>query len=414
MLSPEYLESIPKVMVKRMEHLETFIIKEIARRIATSEGQVVTQSALHQYEIAEGLGMSLERIQDEVAKLTEKSKTEINDLLEDAAKEALKYGNTILEKTGETTQNINTFPALSELLEAVKQQTEDTFTNITGTLGFTVKIDNKTVFQEISKFFQTTVEDAALEVATGAADYTSAITRAIRTMATSGLKTVNYASGWVDKADVATRRAIMTGISQISGHISEHTAKLLGTDLMEITAHGGARPSHAEWQGQIVDRTGRDRRYLSPDDIGFGRVDGFKGANCRHDWFPFVEGVSERVYTDEELKNIDPPPFEFEGKEYTAYKATQQQRKLERAIRATKNNLVGLEASINECSKQGGKSQVDIKKLQDDFITNSVLLQAQRNKYREFSEKAKMPLQKDRIQIPGFNRDMADKTKITN
>lgn len=183
---------------------------------------------------------------------------------------------------------------------------------------------------------------------------------------------------------------------------------------MEITAHGGARPSHAEWQGQIVDRTGRDRRYLSPDDIGFGRVDGFKGANCRHDWFPFVEGVSERVYTDEELKNIDPPPFEFEGKEYTAYKATQQQRKLERAIRATKNNLVGLEASINECSKQGGKSQVDIKKLQDDFITNSVLLQAQRNKYREFSEKAKMPLQKDRIQIPGFNRDMAEKTKITN
>ncbi len=149
----------------------------------------------------------------------------------------------------------------------------------------------------------------------------------------------------------------MAGISQITGYMSLANAEMMGQDLMEITAHMGARPSHAEWQGQIVSLSGR-RGYLSLSDIGYGTVEGFKGVNCRHDWYPFFEGISEPAYTKKQLRNIDPPPFEYEGRLYTAYEASQKQRQIERAIRKTKRELTAYQAAG----------------LEDDFVAASIKL----------------------------------------
>nr|DAK63882.1 MAG TPA: minor capsid protein [Caudoviricetes sp.] len=109
-----------------------------------------------------------------------------------------------------------------------------------------------------------------------------------------------------------------TAISQLTGEISLMNAEDMGQDLMEISAHIRARPSHAEWQGKIVSLSGENPKYLSLEDIGYGEVTGFKGVNCRHDWYPFFEGISSRVYDDEELEDFDPEPFEYEGKEYNS------------------------------------------------------------------------------------------------
>lgn len=390
MLRPEYLARAPNRVILLSQELEEYIIKDIARRISTSEGQVVTQTALRQWEAAARTGLDTDAIEEKVAELTGKAQAEISALIDDAAREGLKYGNELIEQTGGTpvdpdgswTQNT---------VEAMRQQTMDSFRNMTGSLGFAERIGTGITFKPLARFYQDTLDAAIFQVTAGAVDYKTAVRRAVDKMAFSGLRTVDYATGWHNRIDVAARRAVMTGITQLSGKLAERTAETLGTSLMEITAHPGARPSHAVWQGQIVDMSGRDPQYLTLGDIGYGEGGGFKGWNCRHDWFPFVKGVSQPMYTAEELAHIDPAPFEYRGRTYTAYEAAQQQRKIETAIRGVKRKLIGHEATGDR----------------DAYTTAAVRLRGLRETYRDFSRAAGLPTQDDRHREYGFGKKEA-------
>lgn len=101
-------------------------------------------------------------------------------------------------------------------------------------------------------------------------------------------------------------------------------------------------------------------------------------ADVRHSFYPFIPGISERTYTDEELANIDPPPFEYEGKTYTHYEATQQQRAIERAVRKWKRREA---AATNPEDKQAAQ------------IRQRLLKQ----KYEEFSKAAHLRTQPERM-----------------
>ena len=111
---------------------------------------------------------------------------------------------------------------------------------------------------------------------------------------------------------------------------------------------------------------------------GYGSVTGILGANCRHNYTPFVPGVMERTYTDEQLKNIDPPAFEYEGKKYSHYEATQKQREIERTVRKWKRREA---AAVTPEDKAAAKAR--IRKLNQ--------------KYREFSSAANLRMQPERM-----------------
>lgn len=394
MLRPEYLARAPDRIVALCQGLEEYIIKDIARRISTSEGQVVTQTALRQWEAAARAGLDMDAIDAKIAKLTKKTEAELQALFDDAAREGLKYGNNLIEQTGGTPIDPDG-DWTRNTVEAIRKQTSDSFRNITASMGFAEKTGEGVVFKPIAKFYQDTLDTAIFQVTAGAMDYKTAIRQAVNKMAASGLQSVDYKSGWRNHIDVAARRSIMTGITQLSGKLAEHTAETLDTTLMEITAHPGARPSHAVWQGKIVDRAGKNSRYLTLSDIGYGEGNGFKGWNCRHDWFPFVEGISKPEYTAEQLAHIDPPPFQYEGKTYTAYEATQQQRKIERSIRSAKRKLIGFDAA-------GDK---------EAYTTASVKLRGLRDSYSNFSKAANLPTQDDRHRVVGFGRKEAAKAR---
>ena len=139
----------------------------------------------------------------------------------------------------------------------------------------------------------------------------------------------------------------MTGIGLASRQISEENSRLCGCDLMEISAHSGARPSHAVWQGQIVSLSGR-RGYLSKSDIGYGTGAGFGGWNCRHDWYPFYEGISTRNYNQSDLDKLNAKDIEYNGKMYSEYEISQMLRDMERQSRALKRQKVALKTAIDE------------------------------------------------------------------
>ena len=163
----------------------------------------------------------------------------------------------------------------------------------------------------------------------------------LRRMTNSGLRWIDYDSGVHSRVDVAARRAVMTGFRQVQGKINEQVAADLGTNTYEVSYHVGARPSHQPWQGRVW--TMEQLQSV----CGLGTVMGLHGANCYHDYSPFIPGVSTRTYTDDQLQEMldeENTPKDYYGKSYTTYEALQEQRKMERNMRATRQQVKLLQA----------------------------------------------------------------------
>jgi hypothetical protein len=387
MLTPQYLKEQPQYIVNIYLDLEDKVIADISRRI--KENIELTETAEYQTKVLVEMGYNLADIEKEISRTTDISQKKVRELFENSAELSYNHERELYKKAGKDLKPLYKNIKMIDFIEATIKQTQSTMRNLSNTMGF---VSNRQ-FMRIPNFYRNTIDSAILQVSTGAFDYTTVLRQAVNKLGNSGLRTVDYSSGRRYHIESAVRMNVLTAMSQITGYMSLANADMMGQDLMEITAHMGARPSHAEWQGQIVSREGR-RGYLSLEDIGYGDVEGFKGANCRHDWFPFFEGISERVYTDEELENIDPPDFEYEGKTYTAYDATQKQRYYERQIRQTKRNIIAYDAAG----------------LKDDFTAASIKLRRQREEYKKFSEIAGLRAKHERHHTYNYGRGMSMKS----
>ena len=391
-ITPDYLASAPDPIVKLYSDLERTILEDICRRFRVS-GEA-TESAIAQIKLLQERGMSLKEIEKVIQKTLNLSTKELNDIIERAVERNKKYYDDLITKADIVNAE---FKGLDSEIAAIREQTRGELINITQSLGFALRVGREVEFMPIAKTYQKVLDDAAMEVSTGAIDYNTAIRNAVKRLTDSGLQTVDYASGWHNRVDVAARRAIMTGVSQLSSQYAEQAATVLETDYREITAHAGARDTgtgwqnHKSWQGKVYSIRAGDKYPSIYAVCGWGEVDGLEGANCRHHHFPFVEGVSERTYTDEQLANIDPPPFEYQGKTYTAYEATQKQRQIETAMRKCKREIVGYEAS----------GQTD---AQTD---SSVRLRRLSKEYKAFSKAANLRTQPERARVAGFGQSEA-------
>ena len=209
----------------------------------------------------------------------------------------------------------------------------------------------------------------------------------------------------------AVRMNIITGVNQTCGKLQELRADEVGWDLMELTAHSGARPSHASWQGKIVSRSGQ-KGYLNLDDIGYGTATGFKGVNCRHDWYPYYKG-SSRTYTQEQLNAWKNEKITYNGKEYSKYDATQIQRRMERQIRADKKELAGLQGILTSAN--------DNKFIEDtrtEFSKRSLLYKTHQNELNHFIEQTSFVKDNTRLYVgkqdKNISTQVANVTKIAN
>ena len=393
MLTPWQLDILPNEIAALFEALEDSIIGDIAR--AVQKTGAITETSLYKLEQAQNMGYDLNSIRKGIAKTLEFSDKAVDALMNDAIKESYARDKSIFSAANMNpvkTPMSETY--LQDYLKAVVQQTNNELHNITGSLGFKTPGG----FQPIATAYQSAMDLAHLQVSSGVLDYNQAVRQAVKSLADSGLSYVDYETGRVNHLDVAVKRAVRTGITQTAGEMARLLADEFGSTLMEITAHAGARPDHAVWQGKIVDMSGKNLKYLKLSQIGYGEVTGFLGGGCRHNWFPYVEGFSTRAYTDEQLQNIDPPPFEYNGKTYDAYHATQKQRQMETAMRQTKRELAGYDAV--------GDTEA--------FTVSSAKLRAQRNEYLQFSNAAGLRAQNDAHQVLEYGRSLSSKSVWAN
>ena len=391
MLTPDYLQGAPAELEELFLRLEEDIIADICRRIA--KAGYLTDSAEHQVLRLRELGAGTEYIKQKISEYSELSDEAVDRLFFDAAQTSDEFYCKAYAQAniGYTPYEYNDF--FQQAVTASVNQTKGELRNFTQSMGFSYRGSNGQVrFHGAAEAYRDCLDYAYMQVMTGAVDHNTAIRNATRRLTEGGLQFVDYASGVRCHADVAARRAVLTGLSQMTGKVSEHNAAELGTDIVEVDAHAGARPDHAEWQGKWFSLSGKSKKYPSLKAVtGYGTVTGLKGANCRHDFYPVIEGISEPSYTEEELKNIDPPPFEYNGKTYTYYEATQKQRAMERSMRKTKREILAADATDDK----------------DSFAEKSVLLRRQKEEYGRFSKAAGLSVRNERAQVGGFGHSQA-------
>lgn len=391
MLTPDYLQGAPAELEELFLRLEEDIIADICRRIA--KAGYLTDSAEHQVLRLRELGAGTEYIKQKISEYSAISDEAVERLFFDAAQTSDEFYRKAYDKAniGYTPYEYNDF--FQQAVTASVNQTKGELRNFTQSMGFSYRGSNGQVrFHGAAEAYRDCLDYAYMQVMTGAVDHNTAIKNATRRLTEGGLQFVDYASGVRCHADVAARRAVLTGLSQMTGKISEHNAAELGTDIVEVDAHAGARPDHAQWQGKWYSLSGKSKKYPSLVEVtGYGTGAGLKGWNCRHDFYPVIEGISEPSYTEEELKNIDPPPFEYNGKTYTYYEATQRQRAMERSMRKTKREILAADATDDK----------------DSFAEKSVLLRRQKEEYGRFSKAAGLSVRNERAQVGGFGHSQA-------
>ena len=383
--TPELLDAMPEELAELYRGLEDTLLTEICSRLKLRDE--LNEVTVQDIRALRSHGIDLNEIKKAIQKTSGISKKKLNALLDGVVERNQKYYTDIIDLAHITQPEMLVDTAV---VDAIRQQTLDTFRNLTASMGFLVDA-GKTMLSS-ARAYQWALDNAAMQIQSGAISYNQAITSAVKQLAQSGLKIVDYESGHRDQIDVAVRRAVMTGINQICAKYTEQSAEYLETPYFEVSAHAGARDkpgpspwsSHKDWQGKVYSIRAGDIYPSIYEVCGFGYVDGLEGANCRHRRFPWVEGVSERTYTDEQLAHIDDGlGCTFDGKTYTAYEATQMQRRVERQILAQKRLK-------NACKAAG---------LTDDATAANAKLRRLNAKYRGFSKAAGLPEQPDRLKV---------------
>lgn len=381
--SPPVLDALPEELAELYRALENTLLDEICSRLVIADQ--LNEVTVQDIRALRSHGVDLKEIKKAIRETAGISEQKLNKLLNDVVERNQKYYTEVID-LAHVTQPETLVDAAT--VDAIKRQTHDTFRNLTASMGFLV---GNTMLKP-ARAYQWALDNAEMQIQSGAISYNQAIANAVRQLAESGIKVVDYESGHRDSIDVAARRAVMTGVNQICAKYTEQAAEYLDTPYFEVSAHAGARDvpgkspwsSHKAWQGRVYSTRSNDIYPSIYDVCGLGAVDGLEGANCRHRRNVWVEGVSERTYTDEQLEHIDDDlGCTFDGKTYTAYEATQMQRRIERQIIKQKKFVTAYKAS----------------EQMDEYHAAKAKLTRLNAKYKAFSEAAKLPLQWERTRV---------------
>ena len=378
------------------QQLEDDILSAVIRRILKMG--YVSEASKHQLEVLQAAGLLYDDIVQLIADRTDACTAQVKALFEDAGVQTVEIDNSLHEAAGALPIDIRQDSSTRQVLEAGYKKTLGTMQNLVST----------TATQTQTAFIQT-CDRIYMQVSSGAFSYQEAIMNALRALADTGV--VVYSSGHTDRMDVAVRRCVLTGVSQTAAAVSLRQAEDAGCYLMEITAHSGARPEHAEWQGQLVSLTGKDvgktidgLKVWSLSRIGYGSGEGFKGWNCRHNWHAYYPGLSTPNYTPEELKKLDEPCISYNGKLYTEYEVSQMQRAQERRVRAWKRRCITAQEGVNSATEEATRAAA-----QAEFDRSARYLKTNEAKLKDFCRQTGQDRDRFREQVLGFNRSTAQK-----
>lgn len=384
-MNQEYKERLSRQIEKQFSDLEMRIMEDIVRRI--QQAGKITSTADWQINRLVILGNSTEDIEKMIKDSLDASYPDVFELYDQVINWEYVRNKDLYEQINAQYILFEENGQLQQITNALIRQTNTDLQNITQSLGFYLDYGNgRRVLTPLAQVYQGYLDAACMDIVSGAFDYNSVLRRVVTQITNSGLRQIDYASGYANRVDVAARRAVMTGITQLTGQISDFNADTLGTEYFEVAWHAGARPTHQVWQGKVYSR----EELVTI--CGLGSATGLEGVNCYHERYPFFPGISERQWSDEwlEKKNREEnTPKEFGGKKYTLYEAKQRQRQMETAMRAQREKVQLLQAGDADS---------------DEIMIARAKYQGQLDEYSRFSRKMGLAQERERIYIDGRGR----------
>ena len=391
MLTPTYLEQLPEPMIELVSRLQNEIIADITKRIV--KGKYDTPSAQWMLYKANQLRLSSADVNKIIAKDAKLRERTVREMYSDSVKLALhddaeiyRYAiseNKLPAENGDKITSYFKDVAHNDFFSRGLKNTQGLMRNLTNSMAATA---NRTLSDALDL--------AWLEVSSGAFTVDEACFKAVTALTEKGLAVVEYKSGHKDQVDVAVRRAVRTGINKTCCDMQLDFAAEMGSDLVEVSSHLGARPTHADWQGQIYSISGKHPKYKPFSVTGYGTGDGLGGWNCRHSFFPYFEGIS--------LAANMPDFTTKENREM--YDNQQQQRAYERAVRKSKRELAGIDAA-----RQSATDPVLKDKLDKEFERKSVTLKNREERLKNWCSEKGLAMDSSRVRTAGFGRSVSQK-----
>lgn len=384
-MTPSEKEYLPLRLGQLFKEIGELAMEDVVRRIRITGG--ITSTADYQLNRLMLLGATSEEIEREIQKRLNLSYDELYQMYENVIDWEYVRNKDIYEQI-----NANFIPweenyQLQQITKSLIEQTFNELKNFTQSMGFAINNGNGLEFTPMAEYYQKHLDKTLLSIVTGVTDYNSALRKCVTQMTNSGIRVVDYATGHSNRIDVAARRAVMTGISQLTGRIADYNAAMLGTDHFEVAWHAGARNTgsgyfnHQSWQGRVY--TSKELRSV----CGLGEGGGLLGWNCYHEYYPFFPGLSERNWSDEWLETMNAAentPREYDGKWYDMYQATQKQRSMETAMRAQRQKVRLLQA---------GDADKNV------ILNARIKYNNQLYEYAKFSNKMNLKQQRERIYL---------------
>ena len=399
MLTPAELERIPIEIQKLMLDLSMRIMEDAVERVSMIDS--ISRTADNELFRLNNIGVSSATIRKAIKNTLQKTDAEIDMIYDGIIKEGYTRDETLYNAVGKPFTRYEDNGQLQQLIEAVKRQTKDEIRNITQTTAYRLNGPGG-LYVNTADYLKSKLDTAIMEITSGAFDYNKSMLNMIKEMTKSGVRVVEYESGWHNRIDVAARRAVMTGVTQVTGKINEMNAETLETKFFEVSWHSTARPSHQLFQGRVfywdkenpLDSITVDgvhyKAFIPVTEYGTGP--GLCGWNCYHSFYAFIPGISTRLYTDEQLDEMhrkENEKKEYKGKLYTTYEATQRQRELETIMRKYRQDIkLGQSAGLPE----------------DTIALDQSMYQGTMKEYVDFSKKMGLPQQRERINQDGIKR----------
>lgn len=428
MIDERTAELLVERLIRRTEQANTYFLMKMGSSIKKIRN--LKPSEAHQLVQILKYGGNYEEIINEISKYTKLNVSEIDKIFEEYAKKDRQFYQKFYEYRNIPFQES---PALEMQREALTEVVKSEMYNFTrpNVIGYTIHNilpsgkKGKAVFYGLRETYNRVLDEALLNVGQGKETFDSAMSRILKEIGGSGLKTIEYASGRTIRLDSAVRMNLLDGLRQVHNANQMIMGEEFGYNGFEVTHHENSAPDHIDTvdgkQFALIDKiqeqiaNGTETEIKEKDIRGNqvkvdGKVyDDFNAVNnslvrkvstmnCKHTLFPIILGVSDPEYTEKQLeedkkKNLD--GFEFEGKHYTMYEGTQLQRNIERAIREQKDTQILAKASGN--LDLVSESQMKITQLT--------------RKYYQLSQISGLPTKLERAKVSGYKRIAKSKLK---
>lgn len=425
MLSEEQLDVLSGALAPLYQHLEAWVIADVARRIRNT--MMYTRTAELEVQALQKLGYSPARIRAEVMRILRADKAfqkqveentlhfkrEVAAKLAEITAATQKAGAEVVSSAGEMSwkDDISLWDSagvdlkedgtLKQIVEAMQKQTKGELKNLTRTTGFRTASG----MEPVKEVYQKELDKALVKVSGGAVTKEQCVREVVRDLARSGLRTIDYDSGRSYQLDTASRMCVNTAAGQLAAQVCNANIQKTEVTLVQVSAHWGARDkgegikNHKEWQGKVYSIDGqlhpeeekrigmeiRDLQECTGYSVqeGSGDIEGLHGVNCRHNHHPFFEGISTPVKYDPE-----PEAKEINGRMYSYYDMTQGMRRREREIRALKREKEALDT------------------LGEDAAEVRAKIRQKTNEYNSFCDECGLRRKPERLRVESGTSDL--------